>query len=176
MIDLYLYFKFKASKSVTVERDGTSVKIPKIEYLKHLVGQSKFRLFVTDDPECFKGVDWLRDRCSCLTYDDGRDSFYIERLIAPHTVADIRGGGHHRCTSSAGRLLQYALFFGAREVYLIGMDFGRGDYFFGHANFNITKHALIDENFVKIIAERYDNVFSLSPRSPVKEYLPCRMF
>jgi hypothetical protein len=52
-------------------------------------------------------------------------------LISPYTFEDIRGNCIADATSLGMRLIKYALHYGPKEIYLIGIDFGKNGYFFG---------------------------------------------
>ncbi len=106
-----------------------------------------------------------------LIPDDGMHDEFLRSLIHPLSPKEIRGKSFHPWTSTGIRLIQYALHFNAKEIYVIGIDLGRGDYFWGK-NFDRWLHDEIDANFLKIAAKKYPNLFSLSAASPLSRWLP----
>ena len=111
---------------------------------------------------------------SHILQNNNSDNYYLRSLIKPHAVKDIMGNSILPWTSSGMRLLQYALFFGAKEIYVTGLDLGRGGYSWGRSNH--WCHEDIDENFVKIISKKYRNVYSLSAKSPIAKYIRVKSF
>ena len=165
-IDLLFFIKSKVSKSLLI--DGLPVE--KTKAIEELLCRSKIKLVVTNKPEHAQRLkNSKRLDFTCL-FDDGRDPYYLNHLLQPNSVESIRGSSPLPWTSTAIRLLQYALFYGAKEIYVVGIDFGDGGYFWG-PNPNEWRHPDIDENFVKIIALKYDNMYSLSRSSPMTKYI-----
>jgi hypothetical protein len=117
----------------------------------------------------------LRGLYATLVYDAGEDNTIVRKLIAPLSVADICGNALRPKISTGMRLLHYAVHFGAREIYVLGIDLGRDGYVWGSRQPDRPwNHADIDDNFIKTLSARYDHIFSVSPKSPVAEYLPYR--
>ncbi|MBI3252519.1 MAG: hypothetical protein HYZ52_04295 [Candidatus Omnitrophica bacterium] len=81
----------------------------------------------------------------------------------------------NRKTVSAGvRLLQYALYFGAYEIFIIGIDLETSGYFWGGKN--RQKHAGVDANFIQAAQKTHGAIYSLSPKSPLARLLPHKDF
>lgn len=111
---------------------------------------------------------------SVLLRDVGDDNHLLTKLIAPRTLTEIRGRAVRAKTSSGIRLLQYALHYGAREIYVAGVDFGRDGYAWPGEAQKRWNHEDIDENFVRLMGERHRNVFSATAESPIAEYFAHR--
>lgn len=145
--------------------------------LPELFDRTRPGVFVSNDLCYVRNRTDLTGLYGRLMYDVGEDNTMLRRLIRPHTVEEIRGAALRAKTSTGMRLLQYALHFRAREVFLVGIDFGRDGYVWGSREASRPwNHADIDENLVRIVSQRHGNVFSLSASSPAIEYLPHRGF
>jgi hypothetical protein len=143
--------------------------------LAELLERTRPRILMSNDPKYIRGRRDLRGLYSSLTYDAGDDNTIVHKLIEPLSVDDILGKALRPKISSGMRLLHYAVYFGAREIYLVGIDLGRNGYVWGQrAADRPWNHADIDENFIRTLASRHDNVFSLSMTSPIAEYVPYR--
>ncbi len=103
-----------------------------------------------------------------IPYDGPWGDFYVRKLLSPYAF-------QHRKTISAGlRLLLYALYFGAAEVYLLGIDLSHQGYFWGGEN--KQKHLAVDLDFLKICSQKYKNIYSVSSTSPVTQIIPHKVF
>jgi hypothetical protein len=143
--------------------------------LAELLERTRPRIFMSNDLQYVRCRRDLRGLYSSLAYDAGEDNTIVRKLIEPLSVDDIRGNALRPKISSGMRLLHYAVYFGAREIYLIGIDLGRNGYVWGQRAPNRPwNHADIDENFISALSTRHDNVFSLSSTSPIAEYVPYR--
>ncbi len=147
---------------------------PDIE--SHLI-RLRTHLLIMDDRKFIVNRPGLRAAYDKLLLDSQKDNYYLEKIIAPTSLNDLavtQGLWNDVTWTSAGlRLLQYAIYFEAKEIYVAGIDPGAADYFWG-GKF-IHKHP-IDINFLKLISERVSNIYSLSPSSPLTQYFPHRTF
>jgi hypothetical protein len=141
--------------------------------LASVVGQSKIDCLVCEDLMTLIDVVPLKARYSRLLMDFTANQLLLRRLIAPATVGQIRGRAFCPWTSTGVRLVQYAVYFGASEIYLIGIDLGQRGYATGEAA-RPWHHEDIDDNFLRVISRRRPHVYSLSEHSPVSRHLPVR--
>jgi hypothetical protein len=143
--------------------------------LAELLERTRPTVLMSNDLSYVRRRRNLQGLYSTLVYDSGDDSTVLRKLIAPLSIEDICGRARRAKISTGMRLLQHALYFGARRIYLIGLDFGRDGYVWGERTADRPwNHADIDENFIRRMATLHDNIFSLSSRSPVTEYVPCQ--
>ncbi|MBI3252512.1 MAG: hypothetical protein HYZ52_04260 [Candidatus Omnitrophica bacterium] len=168
-VDLWFIIRSKNDKMLTVNGCSATKK----KWIDALAQQSRARAIVTNDPSYILMQGAYRGRYKHLFWDGGRDPRYLNRLIRPERVEMIRGRSSVPATSSGLRLLQYALYHGAREIYLAGIDFGRNGYAWG-PNANPWKHDDIDENFIKIVSRKHYHVFCLSETSQLAAYIPVK--
>jgi hypothetical protein len=143
-------------------------KMERRRNIQHLIRNAKIKAFIVDDLNYIKKKEEFKNRYSQLLFDYSIGNFMLKGLIRPHKVNEIKGRSLPK-TSSGMRLLQYALYFKAKEIYLIGMDFGQNGCFWD-TNF-VWLHPDMDENFLKIVSKKYGNVYSLSKNSPVTRYI-----
>ncbi|MBI3252516.1 MAG: hypothetical protein HYZ52_04280 [Candidatus Omnitrophica bacterium] len=148
-------------------------KLQREKEIELLLVKIRTRVFVSRNTDGIRENTALRGSYERLLYDDSTDPWYLTRLIRPQGVQDIQGRCEATWTSTGMRLLQYALYFGAREVYVVGMDFGENGYFWGPKP-NPWGHPDIDENFIRIVSAKYRNVFSISSKSPLSHHLPVK--
>lgn len=150
---------------------STASKMKRLEGLEGDLARVGTKILVVDDFRYVRKHHSLGGVFSDLVYDNGKHDFYIKKLIHPHSLSSIRGSSHHAWTSTGIRLLQYALYFGASEIYLTGIDFGKNGYFWGK-NEDKWLHDSIDENFVRIVAARRPHVYSLTRSNSLASILP----
>jgi len=146
-------------------------KIAMVKHYKDIenwLPKIKIEVFIIDDLDYIKNKKELNESYLRLVKDYNRNNYYLKRLIKPYKVKQIKGESLAK-TSSGIRLLQYALFFGAREIYLIGIDINEKGFFWDTKN--IHKHIDIDRNFIKIVSKKYNNIYSLSKKSPITKYI-----
>jgi len=140
----------------------------------------KINVFLTDHPRYLRQQMQL---CNCfrklLACSFG--NFYFDRLIRPLRVSFRDDPSSWNETSSGIKLLEYALFFRAKEIYLIGIDFGREHVFqnsIGQDDWRVTpqqrSHFKIDRYLLHVVSKKFHNVFSLSQKSPINAYIPYR--
>jgi len=137
--------------------------------IKSLLKKIKCRVFVIDEPGYIKKE--LGDSYSILIKDYNDNNYYLKRLIKPYNINQIKGSSALK-SSSGMRLLQYALFFKAKEIYLIGIDVNEKGYFWGERNEH--KHLDIDRNLIKIVSKKYKNIYSVSKNSPITKFIPYK--
>jgi hypothetical protein len=143
--------------------------------LPELLSRTRPKILMSNDPRYIRRRRNLRGFYSTLVWDSGDDNALVGRLIAPLSVREIRGSALRLKLSTGMRLLHYAIYFCASEIYLIGIDLGQKGYVWGERTADRPwNHADIDENFLRIVSARYHNIFSLSSNSPIARYLPCR--
>lgn len=136
--------------------------------IPRLLSIVKPKVFITNNP---RGIERRKEYEGCydlLIKDDTRNNYYLRKLISPFKLGTISGKSWP-ATSTGIRLLQYALYFGAKEIYTSGIDLGGGGYFWGEKN--TTSHSGIDHEFMKIISKKYKNVYSASKKSPITNYI-----
>jgi hypothetical protein len=154
------------------KKDVLKQALPGSDNLSEIILSLKINLFVTNK------IRWGKGFCNNVVWDETRSNYFLKKLIKPIAIDEI-GENRWRRTSVGVRLLQYAVFFKAKEIYLIGIDLGRGSYFWeekGGAEFNddLTGHEPLDSNFVKLMSKKYGNIYSLSKNSPVNQFIPFK--
>lgn len=157
-IDLYFCNKAKMER----EKD-----------ISKLLQQLRVKVFISRNVDYVRSQPDLRGSFFTLLHDDSTDPYYLNRLIRPHRVQDIQGNCQATWTSTGIRLVQYALYFGAREIYLAGLDYGVDGYFWGPKP-TPWGHPDIDENFIKVVSKKFPHLYSASPNSGMSRYLPYR--
>lgn len=162
-IDLYYYPSFRVDPAGRERR----------RLLASIVGQSRIDCLVCEDLMTLIDVAPLKARYSRLLMDFTANQLLLRRLIAPATVRQIRGRAFCPWTSTGVRLVQYAAYFGAREIYMIGVDLGQHGYATGEAA-RPWHHEDIDDNFLRVISRRCAHVYSLSEHSPVARHFAVR--
>ncbi|MDY6953466.1 MAG: hypothetical protein SWE60_18310, partial [Thermodesulfobacteriota bacterium] len=101
--------------------------------IETLLASVKTNLFLMNKPDFITEKTDLQGAYVALLQDKLSHNYYLRRLIAPYRVSHIRGQ-YAAFTSSGMRLLQYALFFKAKETYLIGVDLDQSGYFWEKKN------------------------------------------
>jgi len=106
------------------------------------------------------------------------NQYYLRKLIRPITVADIVGTSAKNSTTTGIGLLQYALYYKASEVYLLGVDLDgsvrasdKNDIEM-YSDTYAKAHKDMDHNVMRILAEKYKNIFAASQKSPLTGYVP----
>ncbi|MBI3252515.1 MAG: class I SAM-dependent methyltransferase [Candidatus Omnitrophica bacterium] len=144
--------------------------------IEDLLPKVKAKCFVMDDREFVTKNPKLAGSYERLFLDHQKDNFYLDRLIRPRRVE--RKADNVWWTSAGMRLLQYALYFGASEVYLVGIDLNHSGYFWGekqryrHSGAVIRHKHPIDIEVMKILSEKYRCVYSASATSPITRFIP----
>ncbi len=137
-VDLFLCSKY----ALSIRKD-----------LGEIIKKTKIRFFITDDLRNIRKKNIFNGK---LIYDSFKGNYYLEKLIAPIKVKEITGDSSFYWTSSLIRLLQYALYFNAKEIYLAGVDLDEKDDFFGEKY--VPDHRIIDNNFMKIVSKKSENL------------------
>jgi hypothetical protein len=98
------------------------------------------------------------------------NNFYAISFIYPQRIWKFFNNWLYgaRESSSGIRLLQYALYFKAKEVYLIGVDCAGG--YAWDSKIDASPHKDFDNPFCELISKKYNNVFSVSKDSPIIKY------
>ena len=147
---------------------GSAIKRDYDHLIKYFP-KTKVGFFLTDDIDYVKTKKEFFSKVPQLISDSGQNNYYLKRLIKPYNINQIMGRSLAPHASSGMRLLQYALFFKAKEIYLIGVDLGNSGHFYG-GKFK-WRHQDIDENFMKIVSKKYKNIYSASKNSPITKYI-----
>ena len=135
-----------------------------------LLAKVKINVFIIYDTRLVKKQPDLKKTYAQCLEDKGSNDYYLHRLIKPQTIEDIEDPRLSNNRTSAGvRLLQYALYFQAKEIYLLGIDLNEEGYFWGRNNTH--KHLVIDKNFIETVSQRYTNIYSASEKSPIVRYV-----
>lgn len=137
-----------------------------------LITEITANIFITDDRSHIRKLKMPDTTFKKLLADHQKDNYYLKKIIYPTRIEQIKTDDV-TWTSAGLRLLQYALRFNAKEIYLLGIDLGADEYFWG-GRF-LHKHSM-DQKFMKIVSKRFENVFSLSPESPITKYIPFKDF
>ena len=158
--EIDIYFSGKGSLGKAHESEGVI----------DLLSKFKINLFVFFNRKTIKKHGQLKKFYAQCATDKGNNYYYLTKLIKPQKIEDIMGvAASNYKTSSGVRLLQYALFFKAKEIYLIGIDSNEEGYFWGKTN--VHKHHVIDKNFIEVVSKKYNNIFSASENSPIVRYV-----
>ncbi len=140
--------------------------------LQELIKNIEIGIFISNLPKLVRiaraSQRRFHDRPDAFV-DSNRNNFYLKRLLGPRHIRPVNG---IHWTSAGVRLLQYALYFKAREIFLIGIDQSDG-YFWGE-----KKREQVEQGFEQSVldefSKRFSNVFSLSEKSPITRYFPFR--
>ncbi|MBI3252514.1 MAG: class I SAM-dependent methyltransferase [Candidatus Omnitrophica bacterium] len=135
---------------------------------------ARIGLFLFDNIAYIREKEDLRDISPRILYDDGVDPYYLKKLIRPLTLDAVKSDKGIWWTSADLRLLQMTLFYGASEIYLIGVDLS--DKKMAWKAGDRRRYLSIDENFLAHVAKNFRNVYSLSGKSPLTAYFPCKDF
>jgi len=98
--------------------------------------------------------------------DDGRNNYYLNKVTYPFRIIEEVKKGYNYCSNGL-KLVQLALFFDAKEVYLIGID-GYGKNIYGVKNTKQFCHYDMDKGFLenlKTNANYSNKVFLISNKS-----------
>lgn len=121
---------------------------------------AKIKIFIIDNLNYIKNRPFLKKNCQRLLQDDFANNRYLRSLISGLERIDRLKGSSLPWTSSGMRLLQYALYFKAKEIYLIGFDLDTEGYFDGQPN--QSDHIDIDNNLMRVLVGKYNNIYSLT--------------
>lgn len=157
-VDLYYFHKRKAAWRASGLQD----------YVRRI----PIGFFITNLPKLRRVTQKYQEEIKSrprLLVDSNRNNFYLKRLLRCGHIGDI---GPVHWTSAGLRLLQYALYFKAREIYVIGLDLS-DDYFWGEKKRSIIEREF-EEHVLEEFSRRFANIFSLSERSPITRYFPFK--
>ncbi len=138
-----------------------------------LLAKIKTNFFLIDEPRWAQHCDPLKGCYRHMIPYVPRDTYYLKRLLKTRSLNRLPGV-KKKSTSVGVKLLQYALYFQAKEIYLIGMDLTTEGYFWGEPN--IQKHLAIDHYFLTRISKQNRNIYSLSAQSPITSYFSHKLF
>jgi hypothetical protein len=162
-VDLYYYPNIRA--------DGPGREMRR--RIARVLPDLRIDLLVCEDLLTLMDVLPLKAGSTRLIMDFRSDQRILRRLIAPSRIREIRGRSFCPWTSTGVRLIQYAVHFGASEVYVIGIDLGQN----GYASSRVMRrwhHQDIDGNFLEILSRRCTHVYSSSANSAIARYFPVR--
>lgn len=145
----------------------TMSKIKRLPKILLDLNHSEALLIGVDHPKALASK--LSSSNSCIFKDDGMSPHMLQQLLPNIDLAKLKGRSKHPWTSSGIRLLQYALFYRAKNIYLSGIDFGQGGYAWG-ALHGPWMHQDIDVNICKKLSDHNQNIRSLSLTSPSSEF------
>lgn len=164
-IDLYYY------SNIREDRAGRERRL----HIDALLRRMRIGVFICEDFFSLLDVRGLKDAYEQRLMDFGGSQVLLREVIAPIRIEDIRGDSFCPWTSSGVRLIQYALHYGASEIYLAGIDLGENHYASGR-KMRRWDHQDIDRNFLELISKRHDNVYTISRTSPITRFFPTRLW
>jgi hypothetical protein len=147
--------------------------------IEQLLRTIPIRYFLSRDPKWVRAHSdivqphyVLRDRSTTA------ESYYLKRL-GMHRASPLTGilrSSRTPWTSTGIALLQYALVYGAQEIYLIGIDLDCRGYAFtpGTPVRYQSHHMMIDHAVAALCAHRHQHIFCASPYSPLTRLFPHR--
>lgn len=140
--------------------------------IEKLFKNIKTQFFLTNNMKYIKTN--IKKGYSKLLYRKDHNNYYLNKLIGLKDINKIKGTSNP-WNSTGIILLQYALYFKAKEIFLIGMDLNEGHFYnqkrLDNGEKYIYEHKDIDHNFMKIISKKYDHIFSASKNSPITRYI-----
>lgn len=150
---------------------GVLDKGSKNENIIDLLLKLKINLFIIYNPKLIRKFKDLRKNYTKCIKDRGSNNYYLDRLLGPQEIDKITNYSlaNNSRTSTGVRLLQYALYFKAKEIYLIGIDVNEDGYFWGKNNTH--EHLCIDKSFIEIVSKKYSNIYSAAENSPIVRYI-----
>ncbi|MBI3252506.1 MAG: hypothetical protein HYZ52_04230 [Candidatus Omnitrophica bacterium] len=159
-VDLYYYHKRKSEWA----QSGIKDDLLRVE----------IRCFISNLISAIRAAQKSQDGKQIRTTvirDFNRNNFYLKSLISPLHPVSLAANGI-QWTTAGVRLLQYALYFEAKEVYLAGID-QTDDYFWGSKSRSLAEDPF-EKKILGIISKKFKNIFSLSANSPITRYFPVR--
>ncbi|OGX16055.1 MAG: hypothetical protein A2166_05440 [Omnitrophica WOR_2 bacterium RBG_13_41_10] len=141
----------------------------KNENVIDLVLRFKINLFIYPAKWIKSFIDIKKTCVKCIK-DHGFNDYYLNKIMGPLKTEEIkRSFLSNNRTSSGVRLLQYALYSQAKEIFLLGIDINEEGYFWGRKN--IHEHLSIDKDFIEFVSHKYNNIYSASRKSPIMRYV-----
>ena len=121
----------------------------------------KTDIFITDKEKYFKEKQGFKDA-------------YVRFVHYDH-LRGIKGAKTDKGSLSAGmKLVNCALHYGAKEVYLIGIDISKAGYFWGEKHGH--RHIGVDRKFIQQASKKHGSIYSLSKKSPITRYIRYKKF
>ena len=103
-----------------------------------------------------------------------KDDHLLRKLKKQWSKKDQMTLANDITPSSGMRLLEYALFYRAKEVYLAGMDLDTSKYKEQKENMiYATAHMRADHALIKLVGKYYNNVFT-AVKSPIEDSIPFK--
>lgn len=174
VVDVLFIIRNKDTKKITVYENGEPRSVAKSKYIEQLIKKSQIDCLITNKTKYLSqlAVDASLNRhFRHLLFENGICNRYIRKTLKGTDPARLAGNNDRPWTSTGMRLLQFALYFKAKEIYLAGMDLGEGGYFWAENN-NPWTHTDIDRNFLTEVSKRFPNVFSISNSTITSPILP----
>jgi hypothetical protein len=141
----------------------------KSEKIINILSKLKINLFVYPT-KWIKNDDNLKKVYTKCVKDYMFNDYYLIKLIGPQETEEIKKNPlFSNVTSSGVRLLQYALYAKAKEIFLLGIDLNEEGYFWGKKNKH--DHLSIDKKFIERVSKKYNNIYSASKDSPIVRYV-----
>jgi hypothetical protein len=146
--------------------------------VNRILDQLTVRNYLTRSPRYIRSLGNLR--CERVLYDRAtEDSNYLLRRWMDKTLVDDLAARTWRGIPSSGvALLIHALVYGAREIYCLGLDLDdRGHAVAGSETdprIYVEHHQQLDHGILRHANQRFGNVFSVSPNSPLRRFVPHR--
>jgi hypothetical protein len=129
--------------------------------IRSLLSKINIKYFISDSKNT------LRSKNVKFIKDYKRNTFYLRNIIYPMTINDFMKDLYNT-PSSGVRLIQYALYLNAKEIFIIGLDGGTAC---RSTDLGIDPHQPADSKFKEIISKKYKNIYSASKNSPITKYL-----
>jgi hypothetical protein len=138
------------------------------------ISKIKINYFISDKVAWTKQLLNKNKIKTVIIKDFWENNYYFRNLIyhSKYSISIkqiLKNDFGELCNSTGIRLLQYSLYFDAKEIYLIGIDAVGANIW--DEKKSIHKHQIIDNNFLKIVSKKYSNVYSASKNSPITKYL-----
>jgi len=160
-IDLYATYAIYFEENKNVKKKD----------VRDLLSKVRINYFVFDDKGFLKKKN-LEHSYQKLIIDECRDNHYLNELIKPCKVKDLKGTQKTWIASTGLRLLQYALYFKAKEIYLIGIDINDAGHYYEKGSVPRGGSNELDMNFFKLMAEKHNNIYAVSKNSPIVKFVP----
>jgi len=138
-----------------------------------LLRQVPVKILMIDFPEVTWEQAQLANPDCKRVYHEPTNNRYFQSLIEPYDATNICGNSRP-WTSTGIMLLQFALYFKAKEIYIAGIDFGSRHFYPEIESNPINGHITIDHNFMWIVSKKFDNIYSVSEESPITRYIPFK--
>jgi hypothetical protein len=140
------------------------------KFVKNKLSEINPGVFLSDDLGFIKKKKGKKHWSGSLIRDYRYDRPFTQKLLTP---SELREVGLEEIASSELRLLQIALYFKPKEVYIVGDEFLNNRYVWDdpHENGDLLT---AKEKFFKIVSKKYPNIFCVSKESLLAKYLPIK--